>query len=398
MFKNITRVVWILSIVSMFADVASEMLYPIIPVYLQNIGFSILLIGILEGVAEATAGLSKGYFGNWSDNIGKRLPFVRFGYLLGAISKPMMVILKYPVWIFFARTTDRIGKGLRTAPRDALLSAEATQKTKGEVFSFHRGWDTLGAVFGPSIALLYLYFHPGEFSSLFFIAFIPGIIAVLVTFFLKEKAVAPEHKKPATGFLSFFKYWKKASPEYRKLIIALIAFALFNSSDMLLLLKVKEATNNGNNALLVYIVYNLIYALASYPLGILADKIGLKNIFLFGLLLYSATYFGMAIAQANYIFYILFGIYGMYMASTEGISKAWLTNLVKKEETGTAVGLFVALQSISLMIASAFAGLIWNFYGAFFTFFLTAVISSLVFLFMLFYVRKPKFVDEEVLA
>jgi len=137
MFKNITRLVWILSLVSMFADIASEILYPIIPVYLQNIGFSIFLIGVLEGLAEATAGLSKGYFGNWSDRVGKRMPFVRVGYLLSALSKPMMAVFIYPIWIFFSRTIDRLGKGFRTAPRDALLSGEATLKTKGQVFSLY---------------------------------------------------------------------------------------------------------------------------------------------------------------------------------------------------------------------------------------------------------------------
>ncbi|HKK12053.1 MAG TPA: MFS transporter [Flavobacteriaceae bacterium] len=387
MLKKITRVVWILSIVSMFADIASEMLYPIIPVYLQNIGFSVFLIGLLEGIAEATAGISKGYFGNWSDNIGKRMPFVRLGYFLSALSKPMMVILKFPLWLFVARTTDRIGKGLRTAPRDALLSAEATQKTKGQVFSFHRGWDTLGAVFGPLAALLFLYLYPKKIETLFYIAFVPGIIAVFVTYFIKEKPFVPLHKKTSTGFFSFLKYWNRSSSEYRKLLIPLIAFALFNSSDMLLLLKVKEATGHENNALLVYIFYNIVYALASYPLGILADKIGMKNIFLFGLLLFSATYFGMAMANENYVFFICFGIYGIYMGATEGISKAWITNVSKKQETGTAVGLFVALQSISLMIASTVAGLIWNFYGSPATFILTAIISILVFLFMLLFVH-----------
>ena len=164
---------------------------------------------------------------------------------------------------------------------------------------------------------------------------------------------------------------------------------------MLLLLKVKEATGNENNALLVYIFYNLVYALASFPLGILADKIGMKNIFLCGLLLFSATYFGMATTKTTYVFYVLFGIYGLYMAATEGISRAWLTNVSKKQETGTAVGLFVSLQSISLMIASAVAGLVWNFYGASVTFFLTAIISILVFFFVFLFVHKPNLTNEK---
>jgi MFS family permease len=387
--KNISRAVWVLSLVSMFADVASEMLYPIIPVYLQTIGFSVFLIGLLEGVAEATAGLSKGYFGNWSDNVGKRLPFVRWGYFLSALSKPMMAVLQFPIWIFFSRTADRLGKGLRTAPRDALLSAEATPQTKAEVFSFHRGWDTLGAVFGPLTALAFLYFYPGKITTLFYIAFIPGMVAVLITFLLREKSFKPAQQKSSTGFFSFFKYWKKANSDYRKLLIPLIAFALFNSSDMLLLLKVKQSTGSENTALMVYIFYNLVYAVASYPMGLLADRISMKTIFLVGLLLYSVTYFGMAKAESEVMYFCIFGIYGIYMAATEGISKAWLSNLVRREDTGTAIGLFTSLQSISLMIASAMAGLIWSWYGASLTFFLTAVVSLAVFLFMLFFIRKP---------
>lgn len=388
MFKNITRIVWILSLVSMFADIASEMLYPIIPVYLQSIGFSIFLIGVLEGLAEATAGLSKGYFGNWSDRLGKRLPFVRMGYFLSALAKPMMAILQFPIWIFFARTTDRLGKGFRTAPRDALLSAEATFKTKGQVFSFHRGWDTLGAVFGPALALLFLYLYPGRLRWLFYIAFVPGIISVGITYFIREKPLIAKKEKNSPGFFSFFNYWKVASPTYKKLIVGLIAFALFNSSDMLLLLRVNEATGSESSVIKVYIFYNLVYALAAFPLGLLADYIGIKKIFLFGLVLFSGIYFGMAEVGTNALFYVLFGIYGIYMAATEGISKAWVASLVKNEEVGTAMGLFVALQSIALMIASAFAGLLWTFYGASVTFLLTAIMSILVFLFMLFFVPK----------
>ncbi|WP_248912298.1 MFS transporter [Gelidibacter algens] len=167
--KYITKTVWILSLVSLFTDTASEMLYPIMPIYLKSIGFSIVLIGILEGVAEATAGLSKGYFGKLSDNSGKRVPFVQIGYAFSAISKPMMAIFIYPLWIFFARTIDRFGKGIRTGARDAILSDEATPEAKGKVFGFHRSMDTLGAVIGPSLALVYLYYFPENYKTLFFI-------------------------------------------------------------------------------------------------------------------------------------------------------------------------------------------------------------------------------------
>ena len=165
--KYISRTVWILSLVSLFTDTASEMLYPIMPIYLKTIGFSIVLIGILEGVAEATAGLSKGYFGKLSDISGRRVPFVQIGYAFSAISKPMMAIFTFPIWIFFARTIDRFGKGIRTGARDAILSDEATPQTKGKIFGFHRSMDTLGAVIGPALALIYLYYYPEDYKMLF---------------------------------------------------------------------------------------------------------------------------------------------------------------------------------------------------------------------------------------
>src|SRR5436189_4258189 len=167
MLRGITRTVWVLSLVSLFNDAATEMLYPIMPIYLKHIGFSIILIGILEGIAEATAGLSKGYFGKLSDNTGKRIPFVQIGYTLSALSKPMMAFFVYPLWIFFARTIDRLGKGIRTGARDAILSDEATPSTKGKIFGFHRSMDTFGAVLGPALALIYLYYNPQDYKTLF---------------------------------------------------------------------------------------------------------------------------------------------------------------------------------------------------------------------------------------
>jgi MFS family permease len=317
------------------------------------------------------------------------MPFVRLGYFLSALAKPMMVILQFPLWIFLARTTDRIGKGLRTAPRDALLSAEATPETKAGVFSFHRGFDTLGAVFGPLIALIYLSVYPGKLKALFYFAFIPGIIAVLFTFLIKEKMSVRLVSKSNPGFFSYFRYWKNAPSEYRRLIVPLILFALFNSSDMLLLLKVKETTGSDNTTIMVYVFFNLVYALTSFPVGLLADRLNIKSVFLCGLLLFSATYFFIAKTESVAAVYVIFGIYGIYMAATEGISKAWITNLVKKEETGTAVGLFVSLQSIALMLASSMAGLIWSLYGATPAFLLTALISLVVFAWMLVFIRKP---------
>jgi len=366
--RIITRTIWILSLVSMFADIASEMLYPVIPVYLKEIGFSVLLIGILEGIAELTVGMSKGYFGKLSDERGARLPFIKWGYFLSAVSKPLMTIFIYPLWIFFARTTDRFGKGIRTAARDALLSQQSSKETKARVFSFHRGWDTLGAVLGPLLALLFLQFYPSEYKSLFLIAFIPGIFSVLLIFLLKEKK-QPVSTIAKGNFFSFLSYWKEGNAEYKQLVTGLLLFALANSSDLFLLLRAKEITGSDSITITAYILYNLVYAISSYPMGVWADKIGMKKILLFGLSLFVIVYAGFAINKEPWVVYVLFAVYGVYSSATEGIAKAWITNIAHEKNTATAIGFYTSCQSIAAFFASAVAGILWQTGG-----------SSLVFL------------------
>ena len=388
--KIITRTVWILSLVSLFTDVASEMLYPVMPVYLKEIGFSILLIGVLEGVAEATAGLSKSYFGKLSDVSGKRLPFVRLGYLLSAISKPMMAVFIYPLWIFFSRTTDRIGKGLRTGARDAMLSDEATPQTKGRVFGLHRAMDTLGAVIGPSVALIYLYFYPGNYVMLFYIAFIPGILAIGFTFFVSERKrnrVNVELK--SVSLFSFAQYWNDSPPAYKKLVIGLLAFTFINSSDVFLLLKVKDAGLDDTSVIGVYIFYNLIYALAAYPIGRLSDKIGFKKTFIIGLFLFACVYIGMALAHQLYLFFILFFLYGIYAAATESIAKAWISNISDRKDTATAIGTYTGFQSVFTMMASALAGWIWFAFGAAATFLFSGLTTLFIIAYVMLIIPKP---------
>ncbi len=377
--RIITRPVWILSLVSLFTDISSEMLYPVMPMFLKSIGFSILMIGLLEGLAEFTAGLSKGYFGQLSDHSGRRVPFIRFGYLLSAISKPMMAILSFPLWIFGARTMDRLGKGIRTGARDAYLSDCTTAEHKGKVFGFHRSLDTIGAFLGPIAALTFLYFLPGQYRLLFLLAFIPGVISIGFTFFLKEKRRSQtQTAKPKTTFLGFIRYIRKSPGEYKMLIGGLLAFTLFNSSDIFLLLRMKDIGLSDDQLILVYIFYNFIYAVFAYPMGALGDRIGLKRTFIIGLLLFAVVYGGMTVVPNLWGGLILFFIYGIYAASTESISKAWISNISKKTETATAIGAFTALNSIFTMVASILAGLIWAFAGPAYTFGLTALATLLI--------------------
>jgi MFS family permease len=359
------------------------MLYPVLPIYLKSIGFSIVLIGILEGIAEATAGLSKGFFGNLSDNSGKRIPFVQIGYAFSAISKPMMAFFNFPLWIFFARTLDRFGKGIRTGARDAILSDEATQQSKGKIFGFHRAMDTFGAVLGPSLALLYLYFYPQNYKALFYLAFFPGLLAILSTFYLKDKRKKFITKKKKTTLFSFINYWNESPIAYQKVVIGLLAFTLFNSSDVFLLLKAKQAGLNDTSVIGIYIFYNLVYALSAFPLGILADKIGLKKIFVFGLAIFAIVYFGMSFSANVYFIAGLFFLYGVYAAATEGISKAWISNITDKKDTATAIGTFAGFQSICYMIASSLTGLIWFHFGASTAFIITGIATIFVILYFI---------------
>ncbi|MDP4290111.1 MAG: MFS transporter [Bacteroidota bacterium] len=360
--RLITRVVLLVSLISLFNDVASEMLYPIMPVFLRSIGFTIAWIGILEGVAEATAGLSKGYFGNLSDRMGRRLPFIQFGYVLSALAKPLMVLFVHPIWIFLVRTTDRLAKGIRTSARDAILSDEATPGTKGKVFGFHRALDTVGACIGPVLALLYLWIRPGDYKMLFVIAFVPGIIAVLLTFFIKEKR---HDFKPTRGkgFFGYLGYWKRASREYKLLVIGLLFFALMNSSDAFLLLALKQAGFSDTYMVGFYIFYNLAFALLAFPAGMLADRVGLRSIVVVGLIIFGVVYSLMGFIHGLVGFGILFFFYGFYSASTEGISKAWITNLAEKNEIATAIGFYTSMLSISTLISSSMAGLLWVIFG-----------------------------------
>ena len=352
------------------------------PIYLKSIGFSVLLIGVLEGFAEAIAGLSKGYFGKLSDERGKRAPFIQFGYLLSAISKPLMAILIFPLWIFFSRTLDRLGKGIRTSARDAMLSDEATPQTKGKVFGFHRSTDTLGAVLGPLLALLYLYFFPGNYKTLFFIAFAPGMLAFSASLFLKDKKREIKTANKRVSFFSFIKYWKDSNPEYRRLVKGLLLFTLFNSSDVFLLLKMKETGVNDTTIIGVYIFYNLIYALFAFPAGILADKIGLKKVFLFGMMAFAIVYFGMGLNNNPILYAVLFFIYGIYAASTEGITKAWISNISDPKDTATAIGTFTAFQSICSLAASSIAGFLWFAFNPSVTFILSGSITLIVIIYI----------------
>lgn len=377
--KHLHKQVIVLSLVSLFTDMASEMLYPITPIFLSSVlGASMAVVGLIEGFAEVTAGFLKGYFGILSDKLGKRSIFVVFGYGLSAVVKPLPGILPNTATVLISRVTDRIGKGIRTAPRDALLASYAENNT-GEVFGFHRGMDTIGAVIGPLIALVLLNLLKFDYQTIFIITFFPSIVAVIFTLFVKDKngTVSVKPKSLVSDF------WKNSPSQYKSLFILITIFSLVNSSDVFLILKSKNISGSDTIAISGYIFYNIIYAASSNPIGKLSDKLGKKRVFTIGLLVFSVVYLGFASFNSFGFIWILFALYGIYASATEGVLKAWVSDLVPDQNRGTAIGLITMSSSIAMMIGSILAGFLWDEFGSSVPFYLSSCVSFITAIFLL---------------
>jgi MFS family permease len=374
MKSKISKQVIILGMVSLFTDIASEMLYPITPIFLTAVlGSSMAVVGMIEGIAEVTAGLLKGYFGNLSDKLGKRSVFVVIGYGISALAKPLPGIFQNIPTVLLSRVSDRVGKGVRTAPRDALL-ASYSDGNSGAVFGFHRAMDTLGAAIGPVVALILLNFYPNNFQLIFLVAFVPSVIAVFFTLLVKDRSTSAKIKTKK----NYIEFWKTAPAEYKKVIVLITLFSLVNSSDVFLILKSKDVSHSSSLAIFGYVFYNIIYAAASYPLGGLSDKYGKRNIFASGLLVFSIVYIGFAFIKNIDFIWLLFALYGIYAASTEGVSKAWISDLIPNELRGSAIGLITMLSSFAIMLGSFLTGILWDQFGSRVPFLLSAIVSLII--------------------
>ena len=370
--------------VSLFTDIASEMLYPVTPIFLTAVlGSSMAVVGMIEGIAEVTAGLLKGYFGNLSDKVGKRSIFVVIGYGISALAKPLPGIFQNIPAVLISRVSDRVGKGVRTAPRDALLASYSDGNT-GAVFGFHRGMDTLGAAIGPIFALILLYFFPNNFQLIFLVAFIPSVIAVFFTLLVKDK----QHTVKSKSNKNYLEFWKSAPKEYKRILFLITVFSLVNSSDVFLILKSKDISNSGSLAIFGYVFYNLIYAAASYPLGKVSDNYGKQKVFSFGLMVFSVVYFGFAFVDNIDLIWVLFTFYGIYAASTEGVSKAWVSDLIPNEQRGSAIGLLTMLSSFAIMFGSFITGVLWDQFGSQIPFLISAIISLIIGVAIMFTTKK----------
>ena len=356
---GISKNVFVLGLVSFFNDVASEMIYPIVPIFLTSVlGAPVAIVGLIEGVAESTASVLKVISGWLSDKLQKRKPFVIAGYSFSAISKILLSLAFSWPFVLFARFIDRFGKGMRTSARDALIAESSDISARGKSFGFHRALDTLGAVVGPLIALLAIHFLDNNFRLIFFLAFIPACIGILLLlFFVKER------KKEKNPDQVFHFSWRNLDPSFKVFLLISFIFALGNSSDAFLILR---AQNLGLSVILVvlaYVLFNFTYAIFSMPAGIISDKIGPKKVLLSGFLLFSAVYLFFGLAQSSHFLWLLFPFYGIYMALTEGVGKAYISNLIPQEKTGTAFGVYQTTIGLCTFFASLIAGLLWTYIG-----------------------------------
>ncbi len=361
--EKIPKNVFILGLVSFFNDMASEMVYPIVPIFLTSVlKVSTPIVGLIEGIAEGTAALGKFIFGYLSDKVGQRKPFVIAGYSFGTVSKILIALANSWPLVLLARFVDRTGKGLRTGARDSLLLQNTTKNNKGFIFGFHRAFDSAGAVFGPLIALVLLYFLKDNLRLVFYLSSIPAAVGViLLIFFVKEK-VRPQNfsRKKFQGLHfaeNFSLIWKN-----KKLLLfftASIIFSLGNSSDAFLILRAKNLGLTTVLVVLTYVLYNLSQTIFATPLGKLSDKIGAKKVFEGGLLIFSAVYFFFGFIKNPIFLWLLFPIYGIYIAATDGVSKAYVSEFITEKESGSYFGLYQMAIAVSSFFASWFAGILW---------------------------------------
>ncbi|WP_322795459.1 MFS transporter [Tepidiforma sp.] len=359
-FQRIPRIAWLLGFTSLFADLSSELAYPLIPIFLTSVlGAPVAAVGLVEGIAEATANLVRPFAGRWSDRTGRRKPFVVAGYALAAAGK--LVIVAAPAWGFAlaGRAVDRFGKGLRNPPRDAMLADAAPAAERGRVFGFHRAMDTLGAVLGPLAGLgLLLALGEDRLRWALALALVPAAVSVLVVARVPE--LRPAHPPSQDGLRG---QYRRLPRSFWLLLGATTLFMLGNSSDAFLILRAKDLGLATTAVILAYVLYNLVYAAAAYPAGSLSDRIPRRAVVIGGYLVFAVVYLGFALAEDGAFTWPLFALYGAYIAAAEGVLKAFVADLTPAELRTTALGLFQGVTGGAVLVASLTAGVLWDAIG-----------------------------------
>jgi MFS family permease len=383
---GLTRNIIIVGFVSLFTDLSSQMVFPLIPLFLTSVlGAGAWLVGLVEGVAETTASLLKVFSGYWSDKIKKRKPFILTGYGLSTIAKPLFAFASSGIFVLLIRVSERIGKGIRNAPRDAIIAESTDESVRGKAYGFHRAMDGVGSIFGAIIALILLPIL--GFRNIFLFAFIPGAIAVFLVLFIKEKNKSDKH---ATKQDISIKISLKKLPRNLKLFIFVSSiFAIGHFGYAFLLLKVQNIGLSDNTAILFYVFFYIIYTIFVIPSGILSDKIGRKPIIIGGYILFAITSIGLMLSNSFNSVLFFFIVYGIFYAMIDGVQRAFVVDLAPSELKATALGTFHTAIGLVALPGGFIAGLIWDTISPEGTF-LYALILTLLSLFLFIFVKNNK--------
>ncbi len=356
--------IWVATATSFLTDISSEMLVYLIPLFLSNVlGVRMAIVGLVDGVAETTASLLKIYSGALSDKLGKRKWLAVAGYAISTVAKPFLYFANAWGWVMLVRFADRVGKGVRNPPRDALVAASTDSKIRGLAFGLHRAGDTAGAFLGIGIAALIIWRTQANTSLLrletfrlaVLVSIVPAVLAVIVLA-LGAREVAVKGKRSDEMRLTF----KGMDSRFKAFLFIVVLFTLGNSSDSFIVLRAQERGLSVLQTMGMLMTFTAIYALLSGPLGALSDRVGRRKLIIGGWIAYGLVYLGFAVAGAGWQIWLFFGLYGIYYAATEGTAKALVSDLVPDTQRGTAYGLFNAAIGLTALPASVIAGLLWQ--------------------------------------
>lgn len=384
--------VFFTGLTSFFTDTSTKMIYSVMPLFLLSIGASKTSISLIEGIAESTASLFKAFSGYWSDKIGKNKPFMLIGYGVTALVTPLYAFVRFPLQILFLRFFERIGKGLRAAPRDSLISGSVEKNEAGKNFGFHKAMDNSGAILGPLIAFLLLLFFPLNYTNIFLLATIPAILGVIsIAVFIKEAKTTKNDKNRKF-------HLKQLPKKFYFFLLIVFVFTLGNSADALLLVKTAETGIDKSYVPFVYMIFNTVSVLLAIPLGKISDKKGREILIITGFIIYSIVYFLFGRFNSLNIFIFLFVLYGLYSALTDVSQKALISDIVSTELKGTGFGLYHAVLGITLLPASLIAGVLYDKVNSNAPFYFGSVMALIAAIMMIFFTvikKKKSLIKEE---
>jgi len=369
---------------SFLTDTSVKMVYSVMPMFLMSIGASKTSLALIEGIAESTASLVKALSGFWSDRIGKNKPFMIIGYGLSALIIPLYTFVVTPMQVLYLRFIERFGKGIRTAPRDSLIAGSVTNGETGKSFGLQKAMDNSGAIVGPLAAFVLLIFYPENYRLIFLLAGIPAVLSILVIIFGIKEA-----KRDQEGLFKKF-HFKDFPAKFYLFLVIVFVFTLGNSTDALLMVKANEVGVKVAFIPLVYMVTSVVAVLLAIPVGSLSDRIGKEKILIAGYLIYAIVYYGFGVTSHVWTIVGLFAMYGLYSAATDGIQKAFISDITDKNKQGTGLGIYNALLGITLLPASIIAGVLYDKVNSRVPFYFGAAMALLSAIMMIFFIRNQK--------